>query len=284
MARKVEPQQRLREFEHIVFTGRTGDGGREIDFETFRRQCFAGIPDTPASVRDACWKILLNYTPWADRASWPSSLTTLRSTYYSYVRDLSDPPLSPPDSPTTTTLEDPNAALLQQIYSDVRRTLPDMAFFQLPVPAQWGSRSPLFPVPPTNSDATVSPSSSTTSLPTLTPPTDTRASYPDIPNPFLLYARIAHLYAAEVPPVDLPGTPLHSTSSSSSPPTTESATTTAPHTHADSLLRILYLFARLNPGVGYVQGMNEVLAPLYYVSAHGADAGAFCGYYCIMFT
>jgi hypothetical protein len=28
--------------------------------------------------------------------------------------------------------------------------------------------------------------------------------------------------------------------------------------------RILFLYARLNPGVMYVQGMNEILATLYY--------------------
>ena len=35
-------------------------------------------------------------------------------------------------------------------------------------------------------------------------------------------------------------------------------------THADVMSRILFLYARLNPGVMYVQGMNEVLATLYY--------------------
>jgi TBC1 domain family member 13 len=30
--------------------------------------------------------------------------------------------------------------------------------------------------------------------------------------------------------------------------------------------RILFLYARLNPGVMYVQGMNEILATLYFVS------------------
>ena len=29
--------------------------------------------------------------------------------------------------------------------------------------------------------------------------------------------------------------------------------------------RMLFIFAKLNPGVSYIQGMNEVLAPLYYV-------------------
>lgn len=33
----------------------------------------------------------------------------------------------------------------------------------------------------------------------------------------------------------------------------------------DSLKNILIVFAKLNPGIRYVQGMNEILAPLYYV-------------------
>ena len=34
--------------------------------------------------------------------------------------------------------------------------------------------------------------------------------------------------------------------------------------HADVLHRILFIYAKLNPGIKYVQGMNEVLAVLYY--------------------
>jgi hypothetical protein len=34
--------------------------------------------------------------------------------------------------------------------------------------------------------------------------------------------------------------------------------------HADVLARILYIYARLNPGIKYVQGMNEILVPIYY--------------------
>eukprot|EP00741_Cyanophora_paradoxa_P014477 tig00020801_g13962.t1 len=36
-------------------------------------------------------------------------------------------------------------------------------------------------------------------------------------------------------------------------------------THQESLKRILYLYAKQHPKIKYVQGMNEVLAPLYYV-------------------
>ena len=35
-------------------------------------------------------------------------------------------------------------------------------------------------------------------------------------------------------------------------------------THADVLHRILFIYAKLNPSVKYIQGMNEVLAVIYY--------------------
>ncbi len=39
-------------------------------------------------------------------------------------------------------------------------------------------------------------------------------------------------------------------------------------THHDVIKRILFVYAKLNPGIRYVQGMNEILAPVYYVFAH----------------
>lgn len=36
------------------------------------------------------------------------------------------------------------------------------------------------------------------------------------------------------------------------------------HRHFDVLTRILFIYAKLNPGIRYVQGMNEILAPFYY--------------------
>eukprot|EP00301_Raphidiophrys_heterophryoidea_P021321 c5789_g1_i1.p1 GENE.c5789_g1_i1~~c5789_g1_i1.p1 ORF type:complete len:639 (+),score=172.00 c5789_g1_i1:37-1953(+) len=41
--------------------------------------------------------------------------------------------------------------------------------------------------------------------------------------------------------------------------------------HHDQMLRILFLYAKLNPGVKYVQGMNEVLAPIYYLFSNDKD-------------
>ena len=50
---------------------------------------------------------------------------------------------------------------------------------------------------------------------------------------------------------------------------------------AQSLANILYLYAKLNPGVGYVQGMNELVAPLLWAAnransdAEAAEADCF---------
>ena len=47
-------------------------------------------------------------------------------------------------------------------------------------------------------------------------------------------------------------------------------------THTDVLSRILFIYAKLNPGVAYVQGMNEVLAPIYFVFCHDNVDSAEC--------
>lgn len=39
--------------------------------------------------------------------------------------------------------------------------------------------------------------------------------------------------------------------------------------HRAALRRALFVYAKLNPGLRYVQGMNELLAPLYYTFATG---------------
>lgn len=34
--------------------------------------------------------------------------------------------------------------------------------------------------------------------------------------------------------------------------------------HSDALARVLFIYAQLNKGIRYVQGMNEIIAVLYY--------------------
>lgn len=50
-----------------------------------------------------------------------------------------------------------------------------------------------------------------------------------------------------------------------------------PELHSDVLSRILFIYGKLNPGVRYVQGMNELLAPIYYCFIHD-DSPIFKGF------
>eukprot|EP00916_Digyalum_oweni_P025700 GHVL01042297.1.p1 GENE.GHVL01042297.1~~GHVL01042297.1.p1 ORF type:complete len:363 (-),score=43.62 GHVL01042297.1:3455-4543(-) len=61
-----------------------------------------------------------------------------------------------------------------------------------------------------------------------------------------------------------------------------------PFRHYDVLGRILFIYAKLNPGIMYVQGMNEILAPIYFCFASDpvdrahAEADSFFCFTCIM--
>jgi GTPase-activating protein len=37
--------------------------------------------------------------------------------------------------------------------------------------------------------------------------------------------------------------------------------------HWEVVERLLFLYAKMNPGQGYVQGMNEIIGPIYYTFA-----------------
>merc|ERR1712072_713385 len=43
--------------------------------------------------------------------------------------------------------------------------------------------------------------------------------------------------------------------------------------HYQALHRSLFIYAKLNPGICYVQGMNEIYAPIYYVIFQGHEPG-----------
>jgi hypothetical protein len=144
----------------------------------------------------------------------------------------------------------------------VRRTNPDLAWFQHPVPY-----SPLSPLsPPVR--PTVHPTASIESLrlssPVLTPPTThIPPQYPNIKVRRSLFRRIAHLntsFGARERTISAQGTleeDLHETD-----------------LHWEALERILFIYAKLNPAIGYVQGMNELIAPIYYVHLrHSTNPG-----------
>uniref|UniRef100_A0A0D3C7M4 Rab-GAP TBC domain-containing protein n=1 Tax=Brassica oleracea var. oleracea TaxID=109376 RepID=A0A0D3C7M4_BRAOL len=54
----------------------------------------------------------------------------------------------------------------------------------------------------------------------------------------------------------------------------------------ESMKNILLVFAKLNQGIRYVQGMNEILAPIYYIfrSDTDEDADSSLFYFCYIFN
>ncbi|KAI8997216.1 rab-GTPase-TBC domain-containing protein [Pilobolus umbonatus] len=121
-----------------------------IDMKTFREACLYGIPDA-SGIRCIAWKVLLGYLP-PDKRMWKSTLKSQRLSYYNWVKDLLEDPSEEPPSVDHPLNKEPGSkwatyfydnSILEQIDKDVRRTLPDFAFFQLRVPL-----NPLNPLSP----------------------------------------------------------------------------------------------------------------------------------------
>ncbi|KAI9276021.1 rab-GTPase-TBC domain-containing protein [Sporodiniella umbellata] len=118
--------------------------------KAFRKACFYGIPDEPG-LRSTAWKVLLGYLP-PDKRMWASVLKSQRLNYYNWVKDLLEEPAEEPPSSDYPLNDEMSSkwtsffadnSTLEQIDKDVRRTLPDFAFFQLHV-----SSNPLNPLCP----------------------------------------------------------------------------------------------------------------------------------------
>ena len=219
-------------------------------------------------------------------------------------------------------------SILEQIDKDVRRTLPDFAFFQLPVP--YSHLSPLSPkleaINRAQSpsiletlDIDDSTSMSTYSDSMLTTPSELDAevaaleaqlaiiSQPSlqsvnqslnrnmyspkstsfdlfdnklsslplqpevipIPTRRSIFKRVQHLnkeFGARGN--SRPGSPALSCKSDGSIIRDDDSEVDL---HWEAIERILFIYAKLNPGVGYVQGMNEILGPIYYTMANDSD-------------
>ncbi|KAL2912021.1 hypothetical protein HK105_208514 [Polyrhizophydium stewartii] len=255
----------------------------EDTFDRFRRLCFAGIPDT-AGIRQRAWMLLLGHLPFGDRARWPAVLRERREVYFGFVGDLITPPTEEELALCAAQLRDesPTAqrnpkwdryveemTLVDQIDMDVRRTLPDLSFFQMPVPPS--ALSPLT-VP---ADVEVVDADGAGAGDTSAPPTH---GFQPLPGRRGLFDRIVAFKRDD----DF-GARSRASGKATARGTTSSANGDGGGSgggggagdsprrggdlHWEAIERILYIFAKLNPGIGYVQGMNEILGPLYYVLA-----------------
>ncbi|XP_015775097.1 PREDICTED: TBC1 domain family member 13-like isoform X1 [Acropora digitifera] len=231
-------KQRVSEFQAAL-------SAREIDLKCLKRLCFSGIPDG-SGIRSLCWKLMLGYLP-PQRDLWNETLKCQRATYKQFVHEVIieqckgtksgknseefdvDHPLNPnPDSNWVAYFKD-NEVLLQ-IDKDCRRLCPDISFFQI------ATKYP-------NKDVT----------------TGCDRDFETLRERVLR----THLESSQV------------NTNRSGLKNFSSARKIAPaeyfvlgdeqEAHWEVVERILYIYAKLNPGLGYVQGMNEIIGPLYYV-------------------
>ncbi|KAL4609567.1 TBC1 domain family member 13-like [Arapaima gigas] len=224
----------------------------KIDLKVLRKLCFSGIP-FEGGIRSLCWKILLNYLP-LERALWDPFLKKQRELYAQFLREtiiqpgiaktnlglsredvtLEDHPLNPnPESKWNSYFKD-NEILLQ-IDKDVRRLCPDMAFFQ---------RATEYPCQliqdPLNKYETLRRRVEQTTLIAQT----VNCNRSGITN----VSSVGKMHC------------LHPSGEYDVLPQGSEA-------HWEVVERILFVYAKLNSGIAYVQGMNEIVGPIYYTFA-----------------
>eukprot|EP00388_Colpodella_angusta_P006750 GDKJ01019674.1.p1 GENE.GDKJ01019674.1~~GDKJ01019674.1.p1 ORF type:complete len:890 (-),score=198.72 GDKJ01019674.1:192-2861(-) len=232
----------------------------------------SGIPDIYPGLRSICWKIALGALP-VNPAEWDIAMRSNVEVYNSYRNELvremlkvqevisnaiksyshEKPPADPLAGPTRSSpfnssgvitnynlilnsREELLRSMLEQIDKDVFRTRPEMGFFFQPLASSeneqdsWGEVSKLLWVP--NSDDS-----------------DAHAATLAGERRSLRDATGAYGYTRPMPSDGSQETDMAS-----------------PRIHYDLLGRILFVYASLNSGIQYIQGMNELLAPLFFSS------------------
>jgi len=204
-------------------------------------------------LRSLSWKLLLSYLPLR-RSEWAAFREKHQRSYSAFVNELIVHPGSqapPSDAPVDVTMDDhplnPNPtsqwatffkdnATLLQIDKDVRRLCPDLNFFQTATP------HPCLIL--TKADATIMNLRQRVEQTSLEA-TNVIKSKAGINNMVDTRRRTSSLDYRHLKP--------------------------GQEAHWEVVERILFLYAKLNPGQGYVQGMNEIIGPLYYTFATDPD-------------
>jgi len=220
-------------------------GSEVIDLEFLREQSYRGIPEGGGR-RATAWRILLGYLP-ARRNMWEEACQAKRDLYSQLVAEMilanpegrgspvvADHPLNPHPASQWQSFFKDNDVLLQ-IDKDVRRLCPDLTFFQqaTPFPNLVVVGDPQLGVPPQEK----------------------------------LHARVTQAQL-QAQTVERKGVGPSTLATSKKRAVEDYAPLNeGQEAHWEVVERMLFLYAKLNPGQGYVQGMNEIIGPIYYVLA-----------------
>ncbi|KAJ2557973.1 hypothetical protein EV175_001033 [Coemansia sp. RSA 1933] len=275
---------RLLQFDRALF----GASDASVDMDSLVRLCFSGIPEVNG-LRGLCWQVLLGYLP-PDRRTWTQVLRSRRRAYVQLVEEIAD---------SVDGTGSKAQSLLDQIRADIQRTMPDIAALRNQVDGANENNS--------NdedddgrcntivSDLTALSMESADSCATIAPGAIQQqqkqwgrrrssavlsAGYVEESNSSSpcsginrlrrsLGEKVAAATAAEDGKTEAI---VQGGGRQTSGGKLKRWLQSQPQTHAEALARILFVHGQFNKGVGYVQGMNELLAPLYYVLISGRCA------------
>jgi len=194
--------------------------------------CFHGIPDECNSLRPLCWRILLGYLP-ENQAKWQSALDSHRKNYNQYLEDY------------------------------YTRLITALKARYVKRKAEKAARLAAKKAAEENKEAD---SEKEQCEEYISPPKD-KEPYPGFNRDDELWDDIVKDTKRTRSEMDFfQRETLYCYNNMKSANEED-----LPETHNDVLARILFIYAKLNPGVSYVQGMNEILAPIYH--SFSADQG-----------
>ena len=222
-----------------------------INLNKLRSICFTGIPDEINGLRSLLWKVVLGYIP-NNRSKWDSVLESNRKIYAEFVEEflqVKQEKLAPSVLEELGKLKKENQNLKQSNEEEEKlegeqRNAKCIGLISLGEEKEHPlSRDP-------------------------------KSAWCDYYKDFYLWEEVEKDTKRTRSELDLfsqPTTKLLTRCLS------RELTRKDPEVHSDVLSRILYVYGKLNPGVRYVQGMNELLAPFYYCFIKD-DNPAFKGY------
>jgi len=209
----------------------------KIDLDQIRKLAFTGIPDQQG-LRAKYWKILLNYLP-LNRNDWVASLETSRKTYLQFSEDLVANPYK------NLTID--NNTSIKHASRDV--TMEDHPL-NMAHDSQWNAHFKDLDIMQEIEK-------------------DVKRTCPS------LHFFTMDLYAEEEKNKNIKKKffdevkdPIELFKKYNDNITKLNPTKSHP---LDAIQRILFMYSKLNRGIGYVQGMNEILGPIYYIFASDTD-------------
>ena len=251
----------------------------DIDIKALRAVCHSGVPDK-AGMRASCWRLLLNYLPLS-RARWPSFLEQQRDLYASFVKDLitdthkqgggvgsggdAGSVTSSGSGSGSSNAGDADNSASATLTTEIDDPLGALALGGTHKETKWDQYF--------KDNQTLEQIDK-----------DVRRLCPEFafyqmttgrdrptPTPLRMRVNTATL-ASETLDMSRAGKLSRQGSSSAvGGGVTELEPTGMDEAHWEVIGRILFIYAKLNPGIGYVQGMNEILGPIYYVLATDPD-------------